>query len=45
LTFNDLAITQGNGATLIEIGSTGEDLARLSWVQAGSINANHFLSV
>jgi 3-phytase/alkaline phosphatase D len=45
LTFNDLAIAQGNGATLIEIGSTGEDLARLSGVQASSINANHFLSV
>ncbi len=45
LTFNDLAIAQGNGATLIEIGSTGEDLARLSGVQASSINANHFVTV
>ncbi len=45
LVFNDLAITQVTGATVIEIAATGEDLARLSWVQASSINANSFVIV
>ncbi|MEW6493147.1 MAG: choice-of-anchor I family protein [Cyanobacteriota bacterium] len=45
LVFNDLAITQVTGATLIEIAATGEDLTSLSWVQASSINANSFVIV
>jgi Ca2+-binding RTX toxin-like protein len=45
LTFADLAITQVTGATLIEVAATGEDLARLSWVQASSINADSFVMV
>ncbi|MEW6493148.1 MAG: esterase-like activity of phytase family protein [Cyanobacteriota bacterium] len=45
LTFNDLNITQDVCGTLIEIAATGEDLARLSWVQAYSINANSFVGV
>ncbi len=45
LTFNDVAITQGNSATLIEIASSGEDLARLSGVQASNINATSFVTV
>jgi len=43
LTFNDLAIAQGNGATLISAGN--ELLASLSWVQASSINASSFVTV
>ncbi len=45
LTFGDLAITQDTGATLIEIAATGEDLARLSWVQASNISASNFVAV
>ncbi|GAB4199982.1 MAG: hypothetical protein Fur006_51100 [Coleofasciculaceae cyanobacterium] len=45
LTFNDLQISQDSGATLIEIAATGEDLARLSWTQASTINANSFVIV
>jgi Ca2+-binding RTX toxin-like protein len=45
LTFNDLRITQETGATLIEIATSGEDLARLSWVQASSLNANSFVII
>ena len=43
LTFNDLAIAQGNGAALISAGD--ELLASLSWVQASSINASNFVTV
>ena len=43
LTFSDLAIAQGNGATLISVGD--ELLASLSWVQASSINASSFVTV
>jgi len=43
LSFSDLAITQGNGATLISAGD--QLLASLSWVQASSINASSFVSV
>jgi hypothetical protein len=45
LTFNDLAIAQDTNATLIEIAATGEDLARLSWVQASNLNPNSFVIV
>jgi hypothetical protein len=45
LAFGDLAVTQDTGATLIEITASGEDLARLSGVQASSINANSFVTV
>lgn len=45
LTFSDLAIAQDTGATLIEIAATGEDLARLSGVQASSISTNSFVIV
>lgn len=45
LTFSDLAIAQETNAILIEIAATGEDLARLSWVQASSISANSFVIV
>jgi len=43
LTFSDLAIAQGDGATLISAGN--EVLASLSWVQASSINASSFVLV
>ncbi|HEY9706844.1 MAG TPA: hypothetical protein V6D48_01435, partial [Oculatellaceae cyanobacterium] len=45
LRFSDLAIAQETDATLIEIAATGEDLARLSGVQASSISANSFAIV
>lgn len=45
LTFNDLAIAQDTGATLIAIAGTGENLARLSGVQASSISTNSFVIV
>ena len=43
LTFSDLAIAQGDGATLISAGN--EVLASLSWVQASSISASNFVLV
>jgi 3-phytase/alkaline phosphatase D len=43
LRFNDLTITQGDGATLISVGN--EVLASLSWVQASSISASNFVTV
>jgi Ca2+-binding RTX toxin-like protein len=43
LAFSDLAIAQGNGATLISAGN--ELLASLSWVQASNINASSFVTV
>ena len=43
LTFGDLAIAQGDGATLISVGN--ELLASLSWVQASSITSSDFTSV
>jgi Ca2+-binding RTX toxin-like protein len=43
LRFSDLAIAQGDGATLISAGN--ELLASLSWVQASSINASSFVTV
>ena len=43
LTFNDLTLAQGEGATLI---STGDELlASLSWVQASSLSASNFVTV
>lgn len=45
LSFNDLRITQETGATLVEVATSGEDLARLSWVQASSLNANSFVII
>ena len=45
LSFNDLRITQETGATLVEIATSGEDLVRLSWVQASSLNANSFVII
>ena len=43
LRFSDLAIAQGDGATLISAGN--ELLASLSWVQASSITASNFVLV
>jgi 3-phytase/alkaline phosphatase D len=43
LTFDDLAIAQADGATLISTGN--ELLASLSWVQASSISASNFVTV
>ena len=43
LRFSDLAIAQGDGATLISAGN--ELLASLSWVQASSISASNFVTV
>ena len=45
LTFNDLAIAQKGNNTLIEIASSGEDLARLNGVQASSIDTSSFVIV
>lgn len=45
LTFGSLSLVQESGATLIEITATGEDLARLSWVQASNIASNTFITV
>lgn len=42
LTFADLAISNVSGAALVEIAATGEDLARVSWVQASALTANSF---
>ncbi|MGB7444954.1 MAG: choice-of-anchor I family protein [Coleofasciculaceae cyanobacterium] len=43
LTFDDLMINQGNGATLISAGD--ELLASINWVQAGDINSDTFVTV
>ncbi len=43
LTFNDLIITQGTGATLISAGN--ELLASLSWVQASDLSSGNFVTV
>lgn len=43
LTFNDLAIAQGTGATLISAGD--ELLASMSWVQASSLTVESFVAV
>ncbi|HAJ62618.1 MAG TPA: calcium-binding protein, partial [Cyanobacteria bacterium UBA8543] len=43
LTFNDLAIAQGTGTTLISAGN--ELLASLSWVQASSLTTDSFVTV
>jgi 3-phytase/alkaline phosphatase D len=43
LTFNDLAIAQADGATLIS--ADNELLASLSWVQANSLSASNFVTV
>ncbi len=45
LTFNDLNITQAGDATLVEIASTGEDLASLVGIQASSINSSSFVII
>ncbi|MCA1992353.1 MAG: esterase-like activity of phytase family protein [Coleofasciculus sp. S288] len=45
LTFAELKISQVTGATLIELVSSGEDLARLSWVQASNITESDFVIV
>ena len=42
LSFSQLAIVQGSGATLIRFGQTGEILASLSGVSASSISAVNF---
>ncbi|HEY9796110.1 MAG TPA: esterase-like activity of phytase family protein [Leptolyngbyaceae cyanobacterium] len=43
LTFNDLSLTQADGATLISAGN--ELLASLSWVQVSSLRASNFVTV
>lgn len=45
LTVADLKISQVSGATLIEINANGEDLARLSGIQASNISASNFTIV
>jgi Ca2+-binding RTX toxin-like protein len=45
LTFNDLNIAQRGNNTLIEIASSGEDLARLNGVQGSSIDTSSFITV
>jgi len=43
LTFADVKITAVSSSTLIEVAATGEDLALLSGVNAGSITADDFV--
>src|SRR4028119_1823288 len=45
LTFENLAIAQSGNDTLIKFANTGEDLARLNWVEASSIGSSSFVNV